>query len=208
MRRSFLAAAVVPAAAFAAFTFGSMKQAAAGPTIDLGLNLGTAFQTAPNTSSVDFSLGGNAAFGYRFYVPRSYIWVQPEVGGGYMRFGFNSAYTGGYEYAGTLNAGAKFGLRGLVQPNVFAHVGVGFLGREVGVNTVEFALGPQLDIGAGLDIRPAPGFTIGAQLAYNTVPTPGDVYDAAKWLSFGVKVGFQFGEPRPRPVYVRPRPRY
>jgi hypothetical protein len=208
MRRSFLAAAIVPAVAFAAVTFGSTKEAAAGPTIDLGLNLGTAFQTGRATSHVDFSLGGNAAFGYRFNIPRSYVYVQPEIGGGYMRFGFNSAFTGGYDYAGTLNTGLKFGLQGLVQPNVFAHLGVGFLGREVGPNTVEFNLGPQLDIGGGLDIRPVPGFTIGAQLAYNAAPLPSQPYDAAKWLTFGVKVGFQFGEPRPRRVYVRHRRYY
>jgi hypothetical protein len=120
-----------------------------------------------------------------------------------MRFGFNSAVIGGYEYGANLNTGFKVGLQGLVQPNVFAHLGLGFLGREVGPNTVEFQLGPQLDIGAGLDIRPVPGFTVGAQLAYNSVPLPSQPYDAAKWLSFGVKIGFQFGEPRPRPVYVR-----
>jgi hypothetical protein len=75
MRRSFLAAAIVPVVAFAAVTFGSTKEAAAGPTIDLGLNLGTAFQTGAATSRVDFSVGGNAALGYRFNIPRSYIWV-------------------------------------------------------------------------------------------------------------------------------------
>jgi hypothetical protein len=200
MRRSFLAAAIVPAVAFAAITFGSTKEAAAGPTIDLGLNLGTAFQTS-GVSRVDFSLGGNAAVGYRFNIPRSYVYVQPEISGGFMRFGFNSTNIG-YDRAGMLNVGAKFGLQGLVQPNVFGHLGVGFLGWDQGYQTVGY-LGPQMDIGLGLDIRPVPGFTVGAQLAYNSVVVPDSAYDAAKWLSFGVKIGFQFGEPRPRPVYVR-----
>lgn len=204
MRRSFLAAAIVPAVAFAAITFGSTKEAAAGPTIDLGLNLGTAFQTG-YVSHVDFSLGGNAAVGYRFNIPRSYVYVQPEVGGGYMRFGFNSTGVG-YDYAGTLNTGLKFGLQGLVQPNAFAHIGVGFLGWSAGQSGVTTGyLGPEMDIGAGLDIRPVHGFTIGANIAYNSVLVPSgpNTLDAAKWLSFGVKIGFQFGEAPPRRVYVR-----
>src|SRR5262249_43833957 len=89
MRRSFLAAAIVPAVAFAAVTLGQTREAAAGPTVDLNLNLGTAFQAGPNTTAVDFSAGGGVAVGYRFYLPGTYLYLQPEVGGNYMRFGFN-----------------------------------------------------------------------------------------------------------------------
>ncbi|APR83606.1 Hypothetical protein A7982_08955 [Minicystis rosea] len=206
MRRSFLAAAIVPAVAFAAITFGSTKEAAAGPTIDLDLNFGTALQSQTaygSVSRVDFSLGGGAAVGYRWNIPRSYVYLQPEIGGHYMRFGFNSAPIG-YDYAGTLNAGLRAGLQGIVQPNVFGHLGFGFLGFDRGSGVTEGFLGPELDIGVGLDIRPVPGFTIGAQIAYNSVIVPTDAApDAAKWVSFGLKAGFQFGEPRPRPVYVR-----
>jgi hypothetical protein len=202
MRRSFLAAAVVPVAAFAAITLGSSREAKAGPTVDLDLNLGTAFQTQ-NVSRIDFSLGGGVAVGYRFNIPRSYVYLQPEIGGHYMHFGFNSTQAGA-DYAGTLNTGFKLGLQGLVQPNVFAHLGLGFMGTNYGGGYTRGFIGPDLDIGAGLDIRPVPGFTIGAMLAYNSILVPGETaVDAAKWLSFGVKVGFQFGEPRPRPVYVR-----
>jgi hypothetical protein len=206
MRRSFLAAAIVPVAAFAAVTFGSTKQAAAGPTIDLGLNLGTAIQTRESSATrVDFSLGGSAAVGYRWNIPRSYVYVQPEIMGSYMRFGFNSTSVG-YDYAGALNAGLRAGLQGIVQPNVFGHVGFGFLGYSTYGSEVGY-LGPQLDLGVGLDIRPVPGFTIGANIAYNSVLVPaGPAYlDSAKWVSFGLKLGFQFGEPRPRPTYVRRR---
>ena len=205
MRRSFLAAAIVPAVAFAAITFGSTKEAAAGPTIDLDLNFGTALQSQ-RVSRIDFSLGGGAAVGYRFNIPRSYVYLQPEIGGHYMRFGLNSQSLGGYDYAGTLNAGLRAGLQGIVQPNIFGHLGLGFLGYDVGGGATQGYLGPELDVGLGLDIRPVPGFTIGAQIAYNSVivPTVGSP-DAAKWVSFGLKAGFQFGEPRPRPVYVRRR---
>jgi hypothetical protein len=193
-------------AAFAAVTFGQTMEAKAGPTIDLGLNLGTAIQTAGAAATrVDFSLGGNAAVGYRWNIPRSYVYLQPEITGGYMRFGFNSPSVG-WDYAGALNGGVRAGLQGVVQPNIFGHVGFGFLGYSSGVADVGY-IGPQLDIGAGLDIRPTPGFTIGAQIAYNSVLVPsGPSYlDSAKWVSFGLKAGFQFGEPRPRPRYVRRR---
>jgi hypothetical protein len=214
MRRSFLAVSIVPAlAAFAFVTFAQTKEAAAGPTLDLDLNLGTAIQSpgvANASSRIDFSLGGGAALGYRFHLG-PWLYLQPEVGGHYMRFGFNSQDIG-YDYAGTLNGGLRLGLSGVVQPNVFGHVGAGFLGYNTVVGTrpaTVFELGPEMDLGLGLDFRLLPGFTLGAQVAYNTavVPSPaatvGPAGDyAAKWFSFGIKAGFQFGEPR-RVVYVQ-----
>ncbi len=212
MRRSFLAVPIVPALAFALVTFAQTKEAAAGPTLDLDLNLGTAIQsptTAPNASSrIDFSLGGGAALGYRFHLG-PWFYLQPELGGHYMHFGTNSQDIG-YDSAGTLNGGLRLGLNGIVQPNVFGHVGVGFLSYNLPArDTSVFELGPQMDLGVGLDFRLVPGFTLGAQVAYNTVIVPtvasevgpqGDY--AAKWFSFGLKAGFQFGEPR-RVVYVQ-----
>lgn len=208
MRRSFLVAPVVSALAFAA-VIGMSKEAAAGPTVDLTLNLGTAIQTGAATTNVDFSLGGGLGLGYRFNIPRSYVYVQPEVVGEYFRFGFNGNQLGGgarYDYAAALKTGMRFGLQGIVQPNIFGHLGLGFLGTQLNAVTDELYLGPNMDIGLGLDIRPAPGFTIGLDVAYHAVPLPSQQgFDAAKWVSFGIKAGFQFGEPRPRPVYVRRR---
>jgi hypothetical protein len=206
MRRSFLAVSIVPALAFAFVTFTQTKEAAAGPTVDLNLNLGTALNQAGNQSSVDFSVGGGLGLGYRFMFPGSYVYLQPEITGSYMRFGFNSNEVG-YDYAGILNGGLRLGLGGIVQPSVFGHVGVGFLGFNVSPHESDGQLGPELDVGLGLDFRLVPGFTLGAQVAYNTVVVPSatiaEADYAAKWFSFGLKAGFQFGEPRPRPVYVR-----
>jgi hypothetical protein len=204
MRRSFLAAAVIPVIAFAAITFGSTKEAAAsGTTLDLDLNLGTAFQSQ-GVSQVDFSAGGGARLGYRFNIPQSMVYVQPEGGIHYMRFGFNSASLG-YDYAVTVNGGLKAGLSGIVQPNVFGHLGVGALGYSIGQNISQGYVGPAMDIGAGLDFRLAPGFLLGAQIAYNSVlvPSAGSP-DAAKWVTFGLTAGFHFGDaPQRRVVYVR-----
>lgn len=204
MRRSFLAATVIPVIAFAAVTLGSAKEAAAsGTTLDLDLNLGTAFQSN-GVSNVDFSAGGGARLGYRYNIPQSYVYVQPEGGIHYMRFGFNSASLG-YDYAVTINGGLKAGLSGIVQPNVFGHLGFGALGYSVGPNTTHGYVGPALDIGAGLDFRVVPGFLLGAQIAYNSVlvPSAGSP-DAAKWVTFGLTAGFHFGDaPQRRTVYVR-----
>jgi hypothetical protein len=166
---------------------------------------------------VDFSLGGGGRLGYRFGIPGSIVYLQPELGGHYMRFGLNSQNVG-YDGAGILNGGLKLGLSGIVQPNIFGHVGVGFMTYNSLTTTTGTGntytdtgyLGPAADVGVGLDFRIVPGFLLGAQIAYNTVLIPTDttpntgVYGAARWVNFGINATFHIGEPRPRPVYVQP----
>jgi hypothetical protein len=206
MRRSFLVG-LVPVLAFAAVSFTSTREAKAGPIIGLDLDLGTAFQNHTGQSDVDFSAGGGLRLGYRFGIPGSWLYVQPEIGGHYMRFGLNSDVAG-YDYAGIVNAGLKFGLSGVVQPNIFGHLGLGFLGyNPSGPNgDITGAVGPAADIGVGLDFRITHGFMLGAQVAYNSIFVPGGVNGedvaAAKWVNFGLNATFHIGEPRPRPVYT------
>jgi hypothetical protein len=215
MRRTSLVVGLVPALAAAAVSLTSAS-AFAGPHLDADLDFGTALQGAAprgqNATSVDFSLGGGARLGYRFTIPGSIVYLQPEIGGHYTKFGFNSGLIG-YDYAGTLNGGLKLGLTGIVQPNIFGHVGLGIMGyNDTCVNGYcqsSGYLGPEADIGAGLDFRLVPGFTLGAQIAYNSVLVPQvnsdatAVYGAAKWVSFGLTLGFHIGEPRPRRYYYR-----
>lgn len=200
MRRSFLAAAIVPALAFAAVSLVNTREAAAGPHLDFDADLGAAFQSAP-ANRVDFSAGGGLRLGYRFGFHDSPVWIQPEIGGHYMHLGFNDL--GGYDYAATVNGGIKLGLQGIVQPNAFAHLGLGILGSTDGYGNSSGFLGPAFDVGLGLDFRLARGFTLGAQVAFNGIAVPTDSEPMAKWMSFGLTAGFHFGEPRPRPVYVR-----
>jgi hypothetical protein len=207
MRRSFLVG-LVPALAFAAVSLASTKEAFAGPHLDADLDFGTALQTRiPGQTAVDFSLGGGARLGYRFHVG-PWIYLQPEIGGNYTKFGFNSGLVG-YDYAGVLKGGMKLGLQGIVQPNIFGHVGLGIMGFTPtctgSLCVSEGVLGPEADIGGGIDFRLVPGFTLGAQIAYNSVlvPTVNPGIDtAAKWVSFGLTFGFHIGEPAPRPVYA------
>lgn len=212
MRRNILVG-LVPALAFAAVSLTSTKQAFAGPHLDADLDFGTALQTrVPNQTAVDFSLGGGARLGYRFGIPGSIVYIQPELGGKYTKFGFNSGLIG-YDYAGVINGGLKLGLSGIVQPNIFGHVGLGIMGYNDscvnGFCTTSGYLGPEADIGAGIDFRLLPGFTLGAQVAFNDVLVPAvnqmaDVYGSAKWVSFGLTAGFHIGEPAPRRYYRRP----
>jgi hypothetical protein len=219
MRRSSFLVGLVPVAAFAAMMFGSTKEAHAGPTIGLDLNLGTAFQdrARSNTSTIDFSYGLGGRLGYRFHFPGTYVYLQPELGGSYMNFGANSSQAGGYSHAGALNGGARLGLSGIVQPHVFGHIGLGFLGYDsvattrsgaVITTSTDSYLGPAFDVGLGLDIRVVRGFTLGALVAYNSVTVPSvNTIDAAKWVSFGLHAGFEFGAPgrarAVRRVYIR-----
>ena len=214
MRRSFLLG-LVPALAFAAVTFGSTRQALAGPHLDIDFDLCTALQNRNNQTAVDFSGGLGLRLGWRAHLYGAPLYIQPEIGGKYMHFGFNSNnLEGGYDYAGLVNAGLKFGMTGIVQPNIFGHLGYGFMGyTQPNSPDIAAVSGPTADIGAGLDFRLLPGWTLGLQVAYNSMLLPvadtnPPVYGTAKWVSFGLTTGFHFGEPRPAPVYVRPAPVY
>ena len=193
MRRSFLLG-LVPALAFAG-AFLSDKPAHAGPKLDLDLDLGTAIQ-----DKVDLSLGGGIRAGYRFNIRYSNVYIQPELGLHYMNFGTNAEQLNNqWSYAGTFNGGLKLGIQGPVQPSVFGHIGLGLLGYENPDTTTSGYVGPEADIGLGLDFRVAPGFTLGAQFAYNVVSIldqgeNGTLQStSARWFNFGVTAGFEFG---------------
>ena len=175
MRRSALVV-VLPLLAFAA-TFAPSKKAHAEPIIAIDLDLGTAFRR-----QVDFSYGLGGRFGYRVHFPVTSFYLQPEVGGHYMSFGNDNAL-GYYDHAGTVNGGLRLGFGRIVQPNAFAHLGLGFVGDS--------RLGPAADIGGGLDFQITRVFSLGAKVAYNSVSITD--YEAAKWVSFGLDFGFHLG---------------
>jgi hypothetical protein len=173
MRRSLLLG-VVPVLAFAA-VLTSGREAHAGPYLGIDLDLGTAFQ-----DRVDFSYGLGARFGWKFYFAGAPVWLLPEVGGHFMNFGGSDQI--GQAAAGF--GGLRFGFDGIVQPNIFAHLGLGYVGNS--------DLGPYTDIGIGLDFQITRVFSMGIQAAYNTVSDNGSDFGAAKWASFGLNFGFDF----------------
>lgn len=181
MRRS-LVLGVASGFAAAAFVLAAPREAKAGPHLGIDLDLGTAFQR-----QVDFSYGLGGRFGYKIHFPGNFFWLLPEGGGHYMRFGTGNSL-GGFAQAGEVFGGVRFGLGGLVQPNIFSHLGLGFVGNS--------QIGPAADIGVGVDFQITRIFTLGLQVAYNAV-TVTSSGDAAKWVNFGLNFGFDFfGRPR------------
>jgi hypothetical protein len=183
MRRSLLLGIVPCLVVAAALT--STREAHAGPYLGIDLDLGTAFQ-----DRVDFSYGLGARFGWKVYFPGAPVWLLPEVGGHFMDFGGGNQFSN----AGTAFGGFRFGLDGVVQPNLFAHVGVGFVGSG--------DLGPYADLGVGIDFMLTRVFSLGLQFAYNTVLDNGSGYGDTKWASFGLNFGFDFTRRARERVYV------
>jgi hypothetical protein len=173
MRRSALLG-FLPAFALTAI-LTSTTHAHAEPVIGVDLDLGTAFRR-----QVDLSLGAGGRFGYRFHFPVTSFFLQPELGGHYTSFGSGNAL-GYFDHAGTAFGGLRLGFGHVVQPNFFAHLGLGFVGAS--------QIGPAADIGGGLDFSITRLFSLGVQAAYNTV-TITESGDAAKWVSFGMNLGF------------------
>ena len=173
MRRTALLG-FIPAFALTAI-LTSTTQARAEPVIGVDLDLGTAFRR-----QVDLSLGAGGRFGYQFHFPLTSFFLQPELGGHYTTFGSGNdlAY---FDHAGTAFGGIRLGFGRFVQPNFFAHLGCGFVGNS--------RVGPAADIGGGLDFSLTRLFSLGVQAAYNTV-TITESGDAAKWVSFGMNLGF------------------
>ena len=66
-----------------------------------------------------------------------------------------------FGHAGEVFGGLRFGFDGVVQPNVFAHLGLGFVGAS--------DIGPYADLGVGVDFQIMRVFSLGVQVAYNSV---------------------------------------
>lgn len=178
---------IVPCLAFAA-VLASEREAHAGPYLGLDLDLGTAFQ-----DKVDFSYGFGGRFGWKIYFRGAPVWLLPEVGGKYMNFG--EATEIGYSGAGF--GGVRFGFDGIVQPNLFGHLGLGHIGAS--------HPGPYADVGGGVDFQITRVFSMGLQVAYNSVSEAGSPYGAAKWVSFGLNFGFDFTRPHRERIVVYAR---
>jgi hypothetical protein len=173
MRRSLLLGVVPCLVAVATLT--SARDAHAGPYLGIDLDLGTAFQ-----NNVDFAYGLGARFGWKIYFAGAPVWLLPEIGGHFMSFGSATEFGN----AAAAFGGVRFGFDGIVQPNIFAHLGLGFVGDS--------DLGPYTDIGIGVDFQITRVFSLGLQLAYNTVLDNGSDFGATKWASFGINFGFDF----------------
>jgi hypothetical protein len=149
------------------------QEARAGVFLGAEFDGGAGFGMPPHTT---IGPGFLATFGYRFGLGP--VFLQPEIQGGYSVFpGADTP-----PHVARVLGGARFGLGGLVQPQLFAHVGGGFTGAP--------GSGPAIDGGIALAFKLIPVFSFGVQGAYNVVLDTGNA--TMKWLSFGVHVGLEF----------------
>ena len=109
-----------------------------------------------------------------------------EIGGRHRRAG----NVGGATHAVFQEAahGFRLGLARMVQPAIFGHAGVGWLGT--------YTTGSAIDAGISLAFKLVPLFSFGAQAAYNVVSvadtSPTAPGAATKWLSYGAHVAVDF----------------
>jgi hypothetical protein len=183
MRRSFLLA-LVPCLACTA-VLATSREAHAGPYLGIDVDLGTAFE-----NQVDFAYGLGGRLGWKIYFRGAPVWLLPEVGGKFAGFPSGAEI----DHSGAAFGGLRFGFDGIVQPNIFAHLGLGFVG--------DLYMGPYTDVGVGVDFQLTRVFSLGLQVAYNAVSDADGQIGASKWASFGLNFGFDFTRPARERVVV------
>jgi hypothetical protein len=149
-----------------------------------------------------FAIGAAARFGWRFDLGP--VWLQPEVGGGYVAFvGSDSYWWTATRYpaarAGRVTGGVRLGGEGLIarviEPALFGHAGCGWITQASGYDLLR---GPTFDAGVALDAKLTRRFSVGLQSAFNVVaaPAPSEAPylgpATVRWLSYGVHAEARF----------------
>ena len=180
MRRSFLVGSVACLAAFAAFA--SPREARSGFFLGAELDAASAFDQPG--ASIGYGFVGT--LGYR--IGLGPIFVQPEAQGSHMVFPVTDGVLD-VPTSTRILGGARLGLGRMVQPQIFGHAGVGWVGE--GIN------GRAFDGGFALGFKLIPLLRFGAQIAYNVVTIQNDPRalgesTSMKWLSYGAHAGIEF----------------
>lgn len=153
---------------------GQTRSARADTLVGLDLD----YVTGIDQRGVDSGTGGMLRLG------REYDWLAlsltPEVGLSYYNFsGFREAH----QIAAVVGGRIAFGK--VVEPGVFAHVGVGRLSREPSGDT-----GPTFDLGGSLDFTLLPILDLGVHGAYDVHLADGG--DSVNWLRLGAQATIHF----------------
>ncbi|MFT3764614.1 MAG: hypothetical protein QM820_03715 [Minicystis sp.] len=181
MRRSMIVGFAAGLAA--AFVLASPREAHAG------FFLGAEFDAASAIDQPGASIGYGfvGAAGYR--ISLGPVFVQPEAQGSHMVFPASDG-VGEAPHATRVMGGARLGLARMVQPQLFGHAGVGWVGD--GIN------GRAFDAGFALGFKLIPFFRFGAQVAYNVVTIQNDprtltlTSTSLKWISYGAHAAIEF----------------
>jgi len=130
-------------------------------------------------SGADIGGGGAVRLGRK--VDFVLVSLTPEIGGGYDRF--NGDANAGI-YRGFV--GGRLGFGKIIEPSVFAHIGVGRLDADFGNHTAA-----TFDAGIALDFTLLPLINLGAHASYDSLLAQGQ-YSSFNWLALGLHVALVF----------------
>jgi hypothetical protein len=153
----------------------------AGAQHKVSLDVEAAF---PSSEAHDTGWGAGARLGHAWNL--SILALTPELGGSYHAFGGSPGATA---FDGVV--GARFGINFIVQPSVFAHLGVGHFGYATGAGDVS-QTGLMYDVGGALDLTLVPVIDVGAHAAYSRIA--GDSSADFAWVDVGAHITFTFGK--------------
>jgi hypothetical protein len=131
------------------------------------------FNAAVNAAEVDAGAGGALRLGQEFDL--FLISLTPELGGGYHGFGGDDRLK---LYSGFL--GGRLAVGKIVEPSLFAHVGVGRLDGP------DPRTAPMLDGGLAIDFTLLPLLDLGVHGAYNVL-LPEKDGDSFKFVTLGAQ---------------------
>jgi len=147
----------------------------------LSLDVEAAF---PTHAAHDTGWGVGGRLGHAWNL--SILALTPELGGSYHAFGGSP---GASAFDGVV--GARFGINFIVEPSVFAHLGVGHFDYATGAGDVS-RTGLMYDVGGALDLTLVPVVDVGAHAAYSQIA--GDGSGDFAWVDVGAHVTFTFGK--------------
>ncbi|MFO0756082.1 MAG: hypothetical protein U0359_06305 [Byssovorax sp.] len=192
MRRSSLlraASALASSLAFCAILFGGAREARAGLSLSAELDGGMTFKGLPQQNR--FGGGITGVLGYRFHIGPAFI--APEAGGGYMLFDAGSSYV--RFHPARAFGGVRFGVGRTVTPQIYAHLGYGWLG---GLSDLDLR-GYTADAGIALDFKLISILALGLHGGYVvTRVEPGegqavsDTPQTMSWINAGAHVTLEF----------------
>ena len=127
------------------------------------------------------NIGGGGAVRLGRKIDLILVSLTPEIGGSYDRFnGFNNDRI----YRGFV--GGRLGFGKIIEPSVFAHIGVGRFDANVASHTA-----PVFDAGIALDLTFLPLINVGAHASYNRL-FPQENHASFNWLALGLHVALVF----------------
>jgi hypothetical protein len=141
----------------------------AGDT-DVGVDVSAAMGPGPSGLSNGYGIG--ARFGQRYSL--LILKITPELAVNYNNFSQADAIRG--------VVGGKVGINFLLEPSLFAHIGVGHVGG------LYSGTGITEDVGGSLDLAVIPFVNFGVHLSYNAVAAERPV----QWVNLGGHVDLIF----------------